>query len=119
MNIPNSSGSQERFVLAAGASKTYQVASPGGSLWEVSLANLLDQGMAGEIKAGGTTTVTLATSEDGTTFTSVDSAAVVPGGAAILRGLTGRYAKFSASSGGSQVVVVAKPSARVQPLTFL
>jgi hypothetical protein len=114
----NSSGSANRFSLAGGEDKSFEVQAPGGSQWTVELVGEIQQDMQG-VLTGGPATVTLSTSEDGVAWTAVGSVTVVAGGRETLAGKTGRYAKIDNGANGAYVHVHARASARVQPLKVL
>lgn len=118
----NSSSSIERFALAAGDSKSYEVLVPGGTLWAIDLHGD-DPGadlVFGTPAAVPSATIKLQTSEDATTWTDVGSAVtVVAKGYALLTGATGRYARIINTGAVGLGHLVAKPMGRVQPLAQL
>lgn len=114
----NSSGSANRFSLASGEDKSFEVQAPGGSQWTIEVVGEIQQGMLGAL-TGGDATVTLSTSEDGTTWTAVQSTTVKAGGHANFAGSTGRYAKIANGAGGAFVHVHARATARVQAFKLL
>lgn len=97
----NSSGSVERFTLAAGESKSFLNVTPGGNQWAIDLH--------GDDQESANAVVALQTSEVDSGYATVGSTVtVVPGGIATLTGATGKYAKIL-NSGSGLVHIVAKP----------
>jgi hypothetical protein len=95
----NSSGAQDRFLLASGGSRTWLTAQGG---------NLFDCDVKGDDQSAASVTVKLQTSEDNISFSDVSTVTVVPSGYALLNGAVGKYGRILSSSGSDEVLVVAK-----------
>lgn len=95
----NSSGAQDRFVLASGASRVWLTAQ--GS-------NLVDCDVKGDDQSAGSVEVKLQTSEDNSSFSDVANVTVVPSGFAVLTGAVGKYCRLLSYSGNDQVLLVVK-----------
>ena len=113
----NSSGSVERFTLAAGESKEFEVQKPGGCGWVIDVHGDESQSMVGVLNAVGTT-VKLQSAEGAAAYADVGTVTVVPGGTQALTGQTGQFAKI-VNTGQGLAHVVAKPTFRVQPKVLL
>ncbi len=116
----NSSGSVERFALAPGESKTFEVLHPGNCNWAIDASAEIYQDQTGAM-SGTTASVAVQGSEDNITFGSaITTLAPVPGatvnGSAVV---PGKFTRFINNATTGLVWVVAKPSHRVQPATSL
>lgn len=115
---PNSSSAIERFQLGLNESKVFETLAPGGNKIALDVSNPINQGSDGVIAGNANGVVLLEKSEDGTTYSTVATLTVVPGGIAADQGQVGKFCRIR-NTGSGIVVVVAKPLHRIQPKVSL
>lgn len=120
----------ERFILAAGESKTWETIRMGGQAGTPATGNRVSVELGGDVQPyllssgqvmaePGIAAVALKTSKDNVTFTDVATANVVYRGQTSLQGNVDRYFRIL-NTGPAPIQVVVKPLiGTIQPVTVL